>query len=202
MPDALVFDYDGVLADTEPLHWRSWAALLSRYDVQFTWEEYCRVGRGVNDTQMFEAFRERVALIGGAEFSRRNLERKRMVCQWSLAEIPIPQATIKLLSTLGAYRIGLVTSSERLDVEPILRASAIYEQFDAMVFGEDVAANKPAPDPYLLIAQKLEVRTGIAFEDSQSGLESALAAGFKAVKIEQPKELAQVVARSLRQTTL
>jgi HAD superfamily hydrolase (TIGR01509 family) len=126
-----------------------------------------------------------------------------MVCQWSLAEIPIPQATIKLLSTLGAYRIGLVTSSERLDVEPILRASAIYEQFDAMVFGEDVAANKPAPEPYLLIAQKLEVRTGIAFEDSQSGLESgALAAGFKVVKIEQPKELAQVVARSLRQTTL
>jgi len=71
-----------------------------------------------------------------------------------------------------------------------------------MVFGEDVAANKPAPEPYLLIAQKLEVRTGIAFEDSQSGLESALAAGFKVVKIEQPKELAQVVARSLRQTTL
>jgi hypothetical protein len=62
-----------VLADTEPLHWRSWAALLSRYDVQFTWEEYCRVGRGVNDTQMFEAFRERVALIGRRDRSVKRL---------------------------------------------------------------------------------------------------------------------------------
>jgi hypothetical protein len=63
-------------------------------------------------------------VIGGAEFSRRNLEGKRMVCRWSLPEIPIPQATIKLLSTQGAYRIGLATSSERLDVEPIHRAAA------------------------------------------------------------------------------
>jgi HAD superfamily hydrolase (TIGR01509 family) len=68
-----------------------------------------------------------------------------------------------------------------------------------MVFGEDVTAHKPAPDPYLLIAQKLGVGTGIAFEDSQSGVESARAAGFKVVRVEQPKELAQLVARSLRQ---
>ena len=63
-----------------------------------------------------------------------------------------------LLTTLGAYRPGLVTSSERSKVEPILRASAIYEKFDAMVFGEDVTAHQPAPDPYLLVAQKLGVR--------------------------------------------
>ncbi len=202
MTDVLVFDYDGVLADTEPLHWRSWRALLARYDVPFSWEEYWKVWRGVSDADMLEDIRERVALTDGSELLRQNDERKRLVCRWSLAEIPIPQATIALLSTLGAYRIGLVTSSERPDVEPILRASGVYEHFDAMAFGEDVAAHKPAPDPYLLIAQKLSVSTGIAFEDSQSGAESALAAGFKVVRIEHPKELAQVVARSLHQTTL
>lgn len=141
-------------------------------------------------------------LSDGAELLRQNDERKRVVCQRSLAEIPIPQATIELLSTLSAYRIALVTSSERPDVEPILQASGIYEHFDAMVFGEDVSAHKLAPDPYLLIARKLGVSTGIAFEDSQSGLESAQAAGFKVFRVEQPKELAQIVARSLRQTTL
>ena len=103
MPDALLLDYDGALADTEPLHWRSWAALLSRYDIPFTWEEYCRVWRGVGDTQMLEAFRERVPLSDGADFLLQNNEGKRLVRQWSLAEIPVPQATIELLSTLGAW---------------------------------------------------------------------------------------------------
>ena len=202
MTDTLVFDYDGVLADTEPLHWRSWAALLSRYDIPFSWEEYCRVGRGLTDAQMLEALRGRVSLSDGAALLRQNDERKRAVCRRSLAEIPIPQATIELLSTLSAYRIGLVTSSQRPDVEPILRAAGIYQHFDAMVFGEDVSAHKPAPAPYLLIARKLGLSRGIAFEDSQSGLESAQAAGFKVFRVEQPKELAQIVARSLGQTSL
>ena len=140
-------------------------------------------------------------LLPQYEFSRQNLERKRVVCEWSLAEIPIPQETIKLLTTLGAYRLGLVTSSERSKVEPILRASAIYEKFDAMVFGEDVTVHKPAPDPYLLVAQKLGVSTGIAFEDSRPGLESALAAGFKVVRLEEPKDLTKIVAQSLRRQT-
>ena len=201
MTDALVFDYDGVIADTEPLHWRSWATLLSRYDIPFSWEEYRGEWRGVSNAQMFEAFRKRLPLSDIAELLRQNDQRKCLVCQWSLAEIPIPQATIETLSTPDAYCIGLVTSSERPDVEPLLRASEIYEYF-VLVFGEDVAAHKPAPDPYLLIAQKLDVSTGIAFVDSESGVESALATGFKVVRVEQPTELAQIVARSLRQSTL
>jgi HAD superfamily hydrolase (TIGR01509 family) len=127
-----------------------------------------------------------------------NLERRRMVREWSLAESPIPLETIELLATLKAYRIGLVTSSERVDVEPVLRASQIYDKFDAIVFGDDVPIHKPAPDPYLLIAKKLGIRSGIAFEDSDTGMKSARAAGFKAVRIEHPKDLAQVVAQSLR----
>lgn len=195
--EALIFDYDGVLADTEPLHWRSWDVLLSRYDVSFGWEEYCRVGRGVHDAQIFEAFAKRMPLLNAEERSRLNHERKRRVCEWSLAESPIPQETVKLLMTLGAYRVGLVTSSERSEVEPVLRTAAIFDRFDAMVFGDEVTSPKPAPDPYLMIARKLGVSTGIAFEDSEPGLESARMAGFKAVKVEQPRELAQIVARSL-----
>ena len=200
--EALVFDYDGVLADTEHLHWKSWPSLLMRYDTQLTWEEYCSLGRGVDDAQMCEVLAQRVPLVDATELARRNRERKRWVRDWSLSQIPIPPATIKMLSTLGAYRLGLVTSSERSEVEPILRLAQIYEQFDALVFGDEVAAPKPAPDPYLLVAQKLRIRTGIAFEDSAPGAASALAAGFKVVRIEQPSELAQLVARSLRWQTI
>ncbi len=73
----------------------------------------------------------------------------------------------------------------------------IYDKFDAIVFGDDVPNHKPAPDPYLLIAKSLCVSTGIAFEDSDSGMKSARAAGFNAVRIEHPRELAQVVELSL-----
>jgi beta-phosphoglucomutase len=199
--EALVFDYDGVIADTEPLHWRSWAALLAPYGLNLGWEEYCSLGRGVDDLQIYETLRERARLPGEAEFLRRNTERKRMVREWSLQEIPIPRETIALLNALNGHRIGLVTTSKRAEVEPVLRAAQINRSFEALVFGEDVTTPKPSPEPYLLAAQKLGITTGIAFEDSESGLESARAAGFRPIKIDKPRELAQIVRKILNPST-
>lgn len=197
MREALVFDYDGVIADTEPMHWKSWAALLSTFGVEFGWEEYCEFGLGISDAQIYEQFRKKATLPDADEFSRLNLERKERVREWSMKEIPISHETVALLKVLGNRHIGLVTSSGRREVEPVLRAAGIFERFSAMVFGEDVERLKPSPEPYLLIAQRLGVQTGIAFEDSESGLESARAAGFRAVKIERPADLAETVARWL-----
>lgn len=198
MPEALVFDYDGVIADTEPLHWKSWAALLARYGIQLGWEEYCRIGQGVSDAAIFEHFRAQMPQSAAAGFSLENRERKQMVRAWSLAESPIPPETAALLKTLGAYRVGLVTSSGRVEVEPVLRAAQIYDCFAAMVFGEEPEAPKPSPAPYLLVAERLGVKTGVAFEDSEPGLASAHAAGFRAVKIARPGDLPQIVVQSLR----
>jgi len=195
--EALVFDYDGVIADTEPLHWRSWSAVLSRYGIELRWDEYCAIGQGVGDAQIFELFSKRMRVADAHDLSLRNDERKRMVRDWSLRECPIPQDTVALFKTLGAYKIGLVTSSEEPEVAPVLRASQIYDSFGAMVFGGEPAEPKPSPAPYLLIAEKLRVKKGIAFEDSEPGLESARAAGFKAVKVARPCDLAEIVARSL-----
>lgn len=196
--EALVFDYDGVIADTEPLHWRSWAALLARYDIQLGWEEYCRIGQGVSDAELFRHFGAQMRPAHAREFSQQNQERKQMVREWSLAEIPIPQETIELLGTLGDYRVGLVTSSEQADVEPVLRAAQIKSRFVAMVFGGEPAQPKPSPAPYLLIAQRLGVKTGNAFEDSEPGLASARAAGFTAVKIARPSDLTKIVMQCIR----
>jgi beta-phosphoglucomutase-like phosphatase (HAD superfamily) len=51
----LAFDYDGVLADTEPLHWRSWREIISPFAIELSWEQYCRHCRGVAETRMREA---------------------------------------------------------------------------------------------------------------------------------------------------
>ncbi len=53
-PKALVFNFDGVLADTGPLYWKAWATLLAPHNICLSWEDYCRFGRGVTDEQMLE----------------------------------------------------------------------------------------------------------------------------------------------------
>jgi HAD superfamily hydrolase (TIGR01509 family) len=195
---ALVFDYDGVIADTEPLHWRSWETLLSQNGIQLGWDEYRRIGQGVSDQQIYEHFRARMPHMDANAFSIQNAERKRIVLESSLQQSPVPLETIALLKALDGYKVGLVTSSEQSEVEPVLRAAAIHAEFHAMVFGGDTASSKPSPAPYLLIAEKLGVKTGIAFEDSEPGLLSATAAGFRAVKVPTPGELSDIVRRSLR----
>jgi beta-phosphoglucomutase len=196
--EALVFDYDGVIADTEPLHWKSWAALLSRHGIGLGWEEYCRVGQGVSDQQIYEHFRTRMPEVDEEAFGVQNSERKRMVRDLSLRENPIAPETIALLKSLDGFRMGLVTSSGREDVEPVLRAVRIYGRFDALVFGGETVQPKPSPSPYLLIAERLGVKGGIAFEDSEPGLASARAAGFRAIEVSRPSELAAIVARTIR----
>ncbi len=110
-PEALVFDYDGVLADTEILHWRSWAALVAPYGVQFTWDDYRKFGLGVADDQICVSFKKQAPILETVNLMRQNDHRKRMVREWSLAELPIRRETIELLNALSGYRVGLVTSS-------------------------------------------------------------------------------------------
>ena len=198
MQEALVFDYDGVIADTEPLHWRSWQAILSPHGIQLGWEDYCRVGRGVSDAAIFEHFREQISDFDPSSLEIQNSRRKQMVQLWSLVESPISPETVALLHSLTSHRVGLVTSSDRTEVEPVLQAAQISDCFHAKVFGDESLARKPSPAPYLAIAERLGVKTGIAFEDSEPGLASAAAAGFNAVRVPQPHDLPQIVARSLR----
>lgn len=192
---ALVFDFDGVLADTEPLHWMTWAEVLARYGIEFSWVEYGRIGCGVDDAQIWATFADRVPVLNADAWARLTEERNQMVLARSLEKNPIALETVELLNSLGAHRLGMVTNSRRVEVEPVLRAAGLYERFEALVFREDVEAPKPAPDPYLRAAARLGVTTGIAFEDSATGFASALAAGFQPVRVPCPGDLVEIVKR-------
>ncbi len=195
---ALIFDFDGVIADTEPLHWRSWAEILESFGIPFTWQQYCEVGRGIQDAEMINTLR--TWLVDTSTLSvieSCNSARKQLVRELCMREPPIRPATIEMLLQLDGHRIGLVTSSERATVEPVLQAAGIHSLFEALVFGEDVDRHKPAPDPYLLIAQQLNVNTGLAFEDSTPGIASATEAGFTPVFVSHPNQLPEIVHRHL-----
>jgi HAD superfamily hydrolase (TIGR01509 family) len=166
--------------------------------ITFTWEQYCEIGRGVHDIRMLENLRQFVGnpvLLSGLEED--NVGRKQRMRDQCISQPPIHEKTIAMLHSLNGYRVGLVTSSSRHDVEPVLRAAGIFECFDAFVFGEDVERHKPSPDPYLLVGERMGVTTGLVFEDSDAGITSARLAGFIVVPISEPEQLSQIVSREL-----
>jgi beta-phosphoglucomutase len=196
---ALIFDFDGVLADTEPLIWKAWARLFDAHDIHFTWDDYCRFGRGVTDQQMLGSLPQlqsrsslRVTLQNEMDAQQpvvRNADSQRSL---------IPDSTVSMLLRLSGFRIGLVTSSRRADVEPVLQAAGVFPCFRAVVGAEDCVRHKPDPEPYLLARKRLDVDCGLAFEDSDAGMASATAAGLVAVRVDAPHRLPEIVAASLR----
>ncbi len=194
----LAFDYDGVLADTEPLHWKSWIEIISPFAIDLSWKEYCRHCRGVAEIRMREAL---IGLHPGAaripDFSPYLLARKKRVREWSLESPPISSQTIAMLQSLSSFRLALVTSAERSDIEPVLLRAQVLDCFEVLVFGDSVSQQKPAPEPYLTAAARMGTTAGIAFEDSESGMASAGAAGFHVVQINHPDDLPRAVVRTL-----
>lgn len=202
-PEALVFDFDGVIANTEPLYWRAWCELLKPYEIPFSWDDYCRIGRGIRDEKMIASLAEIGVSPDMMEQIRQRLpERKELVRAWKLSEPTIAPATVRLLESLQDWKIGLVTSSDHADIGALLRHAGIADCFDACVFGEEITHHKPDPAPYLLIREKLRVRGGIAFEDSDAGLLSAAAAGFGSVRVPGPDDLPRLVREAIGAGTL
>ncbi len=197
---ALVFDFDGVIADTEPLYWRSWAALLAPYGIKLSWEDYCRFGKGVKDVEMLSSLPQ-LASSPHVQASRAGMlaERKATIRKLFSQSSPIGTPTIEMLKSLTGFQLGMVTSSAKEDVEPLLRDAGIYTCFHAFVFAEDVVRHKPDPECYLLAGAKLGCNDGLVFEDSDPGMRSARAAGFTVIHVDSPQSLPELVKQHLHQ---
>jgi len=183
--DAILFDFDGVLVDSEPVHHAVWQEVLAPYDITLSWEEYQRRCIGVSDKEMIL---ELCAIAGRpGEFDRLWAEypRKRAILRGRmLAAPPAFDASIELVHELaGHVPLAVVTSSARNEVEPVLERMGIRARFVTCVFGEDVRRLKPDPEPYLTAASRLGVQRPLVIEDSGAGCASATAAGFEFVRI-------------------
>lgn len=86
---------------------------------------------------------------------------------------------------MGDKRIGIVTTGKKLNVYEILEFHKIREKFDVIVTGDDIVNPKPNPEPYFRAIEFIDLLPSqiLAFEDSQIGCESALAAGLKVFKV-------------------
>jgi HAD superfamily hydrolase (TIGR01509 family) len=111
---------------------------------------------------------------------------------------PFPPGIAPLLGRLhGNYRMAVVSSSGRTEVEPLLEAGGLLRYFDTLVCARDAQRHKPAPDPYLLAAERLGARTALVVEDSEAGIASGRAAGFEVLEVQSPADVPKLVIARL-----
>ena len=191
--DALLFDFDGVLADTEPIHFACWRELLRPFGIHLDWEFYQRNCIGVADRQMVERLASaHDPPIPWDEVWPQYERKQPMFREKLMLNPPFLAETLELVRHLAsAYKLAVVSSSSRTEVEPPIVRAGIRDCFQTFVCGREAPNLKPAPDPYLMAAELLKSRRPLVIEDSDAGVASGKAAGFEVLRVSRPDRLAQ-----------
>jgi HAD superfamily hydrolase (TIGR01509 family) len=196
---AILFDFDGVLADTEPIHFACWRETLLPFGIDLEWDWYCANCIGVADRAMIDNIcRHAATPIDPDQVWPSYSAKQSLYGQRVIAEPPLSREIRDLIRSLDTHRLGVVSSSGRPEVEPLLIRAGIREHFGVVVCGEDVERHKPAPDPYLLAARTLEITHALVVEDSAAGVASGRAAGFDVLHIPHPSDLPALLRARLR----
>jgi beta-phosphoglucomutase len=188
---AAVFDFDGVIVDSEPLHFRSLHDALLTEGVEITREEYWEHLLAHDDAgSIRRAFERRGVPLDPARLGR--VERVKVERFAELIpEIPVFPGARDVIGTLGdELPLAIASGARREEVEAILAGIGLRDAFEAVVGAQDAPRTKPDPAPYLEAARRLGACAPglaptecVAFEDSVPGLMSALAAGMRVVGV-------------------
>ncbi len=198
---AIFFDFDGVLLDTEPVHCACWAEVLAPEGLNLTWEYYRDECIGIDDRDMLRALGRQTDPPHDWESLWALYPAKKRLFQERMKAPAFETSLTALLPDLHRrFRLAVVSSSSVVEIEPLLLAGGIREQFDTIVGGGDVARHKPAPDPYLLAAARLGVDRALVLEDSAAGIASGRAAGFEVIAVRTPAEVADLLRDRLSLT--
>jgi HAD superfamily hydrolase (TIGR01509 family) len=180
-----LFDFDGVIVDTENVHVVAWQRTLSRMGWELTDEVASRAAE--IDDRFF--LRE---LFNGRKITEIDLEGwikiKQDLTEMMLADAPrIYRGIVELVHGLKAHNItmAVVTTTWRKNVEIVLAAGKLRDEFALIIAKEDVLNVKPAPDGYLLALDRLGLTAAeaIAIEDSPTGLQAARSAGLPVIAV-------------------
>ena len=182
-PQALIFDCDGTLADTMPLHWKAWQQVTERHGIYFSEDRFYALG-GVptRDIIRMLASEQGLSHIDPIGFAREKEE-----AYFTLFEHvgPVEEVVEIARAHRGRIPIGVASGGSRQAITKVLTHLGIVEWFGAIVTNEDVKNQKPAPDIFLEAARRLGVAPSFcrAYEDTDLGLEAIRAAGMEAIDI-------------------
>jgi len=190
---AIIFDFDGVIADSEPLHLKAFQRALAEEGLALDEAEYFNRYLGYDDVGVFEAIARDRALAWTAGRVTELVARKGMKLQALISggEVLFPGVPAFIRAAAAAVPVAIASGALRHEIVQILESAALDELFAAIVASGDTPASKPSPAPYLLAferlqeraAQKLDPHRCVAIEDSLWGLESARQAGLRCVGV-------------------
>ncbi len=191
---AIVFDFDGVIANSEPLHFRAFRDALAAHGIALTEHDYYTRYLGYDDVGAFRA----IAVDHGRSWSDAQLvalttqKAERMEALERDSSVLFPGAAAAIRRAAAAVPLAIASGALTAEIRRVLDAADLTRCFSAIVAAEDTAASKPSPDPYLRAVALLARAAGdaalrpadcVAVEDSRWGLESARAAGLRTVAI-------------------
>ncbi len=184
---AYLFDCDGTIADSMPLHYIAWKASLAEWNCTF-------------DEQLFYSWGGRPVIEIIASLNKMNglnmpleavARRKSVLYHEQLPHLkPVPEVLEHIEAEQGRIPFAVVSGSRRSSVMGTLTTLNLLDRFQTIVCAEDYKNAKPAPDAFLLAAERLNVEPAhcLVFEDTDLGIQAATAAGMASVRVLQPSE--------------
>jgi HAD superfamily hydrolase (TIGR01509 family) len=198
MPQAIFWDNDGVLVDTEHLYFEATQRVLASVDIPLTEDDYRELflqqGRGA--WHLAEA-----RGLSAPEVQALKRQRNALYAELIATGPRVLPGVLEVVSALhGRYRMGIVTSSRRDHFEIIHRDTGLLEYVDFVITADDCPRTKPCPDPYLsaIDASGCDRGACLAVEDSARGLEAATAAGLRCVIVPSRLTCSQAFDGALR----
>jgi beta-phosphoglucomutase family hydrolase len=176
-----IFDCDGTLADTMPLHYRAWKRIVGEYGAPFSEDLFYELG-GKPTEKILELLRDEHGLR--VPDVQRAAERKEEYFLAMIHEVKPIESVLLIARRWHMIKpMAVASGGVRKYVEITLDAIGIRQLFNAVVCVEDYARGKPFPDPFLEAARRLNVSPEdcLVFEDSQLGVQAAEAAGMQCV---------------------
>jgi beta-phosphoglucomutase family hydrolase len=184
---AYLFDCDGTIVDSMPLHYIAWKTALGEWGAEYPEDLFYQWGG--------KPIREIVAELNRMQGLSMPVEevahRKEGLYYELLPKLTaVPEVLEQIRAQHGRIPFAVVSGSTRESVVKSLEITRLLDKFDVLVCAGEYRNAKPAPDPFLLAAEKLGVAPEkcLVFEDTDLGIEAATAAGMQSVRILQPWE--------------
>lgn len=193
---AVILDFDGVIADSEPLHFRAFQEVLQERGLALSAADYYAHYLGFNDEDAFVA----IAAAAGRSFSRADVaallaeKARRMKALLAGPEVLFPGAEAAVRALAREVPLAIASGARRDEIELVLDARGLTGCFAAIVASGETPRSKPAPDPYVRALDRLRARGllpagadaarhSVAVEDSRWGVESARGAGLRCIAV-------------------
>ena len=182
-PQALIFDCDGTLANTMPIHWKAWQKVTAKHGVHFPEDRFYALG-GVPT-------RDIVRMLA-AEQNRQDLdpllfakEKEDAYFEFFEHVGPVEEVVEIARAHRGKLPMAVASGGSKHAITKVLTHLGIVDWFDAIVTNEDVVNQKPAPDIFLEAARRLKVDPKLCrgYEDTDLGMQAIRSAGMEAVDI-------------------